>query len=91
MPRTKRQKVVALTKVKKQGKEAKGSWVEKVQEALDTYKNSFVLSFENMRSGPFRQIQLAMREDSKFFIGKNKVMRVALGNSSEDEYADNSH
>ena len=56
MPKTKRQKVVALTKVKKQGKEAKGNWVEKVQEALDTYKNSFVLSFENMRSGPFRQI-----------------------------------
>ena len=29
--------------------------------------------------------------DSKFFIGKNKVIQVALGRSPEEETADNSH
>ena len=91
MPLSKRQKVVALTKVKKQGREAKETVVEKVQEAVDTYKNIFVLSFEHLRSGPFRKIAQDMKEDSKFFIGKNKVLQVALGRTPEEEYADNTH
>ena len=32
-----------------------------------------------------------MKEDSKFFLGKNKVVQVALGKSPETEVADNSH
>ena len=43
-----------------------------------------------MRTGPFKKIQNAMR-DSKFFIGKNKVIQVALGRSPEEETADNAH
>jgi mRNA turnover protein 4 len=44
-----------------------------------------------MRAGPFKQIQKDMREHSKFFLGKNKVMGVAMGKIPEDEHADNSH
>ena len=91
MPRTKRQKVVALTKVKKKGKDAKDEAVESVQECLGAYKNAFALSFENMRTGPFKQLQRSMREDSKFFFGKLKVLQHALGHTPEDEHADNSH
>merc|ERR1712166_1095107 len=69
MPRSKKAKVVALTKTKKQGREAKENWVQLVQEAADTYKNIFVLNFKNMRTGPFREIQRSMRSDSKYFIG----------------------
>ena len=74
MPLSKRNKVVALTKVKKQGREAKEKLLESVQEAVENYKNIFVLSFENMRSGPFKHLAHTMREDSKFFLGKNKVL-----------------
>jgi mRNA turnover protein 4 len=74
MPKSKRSKVVALTKVKKQGREAKENLLENVQEAVEKYKNMFVLSFENMRAGPFKKLALSMREDSKFFLGKNKVI-----------------
>ena len=90
MPRSKRNKVVSLTKVKKKGREAKEEMVENIQQALTNYKRCFVLSFENMRTGPFKKIQNQMR-DSKFFIGKNKVIQVALGRSPEEETADNSH
>ena len=90
MPRSKRNKVVSLTKVKKKGREAKEEMVENIQQALTKYKRCFVLSFENMRTGPFKSIQNSMR-DSKFFIGKNKVIQVALGRSPEEEPADNSH
>ena len=89
MPKSKRNKVVALTKVKKQGREAKENLLEAVQEAIDTYKNTFVLSFENMRAGPFKLLAHTMRSDSKFFLGKNKVIQVALGRTPEDEHANN--
>jgi len=74
MPKSKRSKVVPLTQVKKQGREAKENLFESVQEAADKYKNMFVLSFENMRAGPFKKIAYNMKEDSKFFLGKNKVI-----------------
>ena len=54
MPLSKRSKVVALTKVKKQGRVAKENLVEKIQEAVESYKNIFALSFENMRASPFK-------------------------------------
>ena len=90
MPRSKRNKVVSLTKVKKKGRVGKEEMVESIQQALTSYKRCFVLSFENMRTGPFKKLQGQMR-DSKFFIGKNKVVQVALGRSAEEEPADNAH
>ena len=90
MPRSKRNKVVPLTKVKKQGRSAKEDLLENVQEAVDTYKNTFVLSFANMRAGPFKNLAHSMGSDSKFFLGKNKVIQVALGKTSEDEHGPNS-
>jgi len=74
MPKSKRNKVIALTKVKKKGRSGKEDLVEKIQEALDEYKYNYVASFENMRAGPFKQLAHNMRKDSKFFLGKNKVI-----------------
>ena len=59
--------------MKKKGREAKEVMVENIQQAIGKYKRSYVLSFENMRTGPFKKVQSQMR-DSKFYIGKNKVI-----------------
>ena len=91
MPKSKRNKMVSLTKVKKQGRAGKEALVEKVQDAVGEFKNSYVLSFENMRSAPFKNMQSQVHEHTKFFLGKNKVMQRALGRSPEDEVADNTH
>ena len=56
MPKSKRNKVVALTKVKKKGREAKEEMIEEIQKAVTTYKRCFVLSFENIRTGPFKKL-----------------------------------
>ena len=91
MPKSKRNKVVSLTKVKKKGRDGKEELVEKIQESLGAYKNAYVVSFHNIRAGPFKTLAHKMREDSKFFLGKNKVISIALGKSPEDEPADNTH
>ena len=91
MPKSKRNQVVSLTKVKKKGREGKEDLVSKIQEGLTEYKFQYVLSFQNIRAGPFKALAKKMREHSKFFLGKNKVIQVALGKTPEDEVADNSH
>jgi|UniRef100_A0A7S3MMV9 mRNA turnover protein 4 len=91
MPKSKRNKVVALTKVKTKGRAGKEELVTNVREAVEEYKNAFAVSYENIRSGPFKVIANTWRADSKFFLGKNKVMQVALGRAPEEEPADNTH
>ena len=91
MPKSKRNKVVNLTKVKTKGREGKEALIEKIQDCVGEYGHSYVLSFANMRSGPFKQMQNDLRADTKFFLGKNKVMQRALGAHPEDEVEDNTH
>ena len=90
MPKSKRNKVVNLTKVKKKGREGKEELVDKVQDCLEQYDHAYVISYENMRSGPFKKMQFMMNENTRFFLGKNKVMIKGLGRTPEDECADNS-
>ena len=54
MPKSKRNKMVSLTKVKSKGKSGKEELVDKVQDSVGQYDNSYVLAFDNMRSGPFK-------------------------------------
>ena len=91
MPKSKRNKVVALTKVKTKGRSGKEELVSNVREAVEEYKNCFVVAYENIRSGPFKAIGNQWRADSRFFLGKNKVIGVALGRKAEEEPADNTH
>lgn len=61
MPKSKRNKVVPLTKVKKRGMEAKEELVAKIQEAFEKFEFAYVVSFENMRSVPFKSMQTELR------------------------------
>ena len=45
MPKSKRNKVVALTKVKSKGRAGKQELQNKVREAVDEYRNAYVVSF----------------------------------------------
>jgi len=91
MPITKRSRVIPLTKTKKKRTKAiKTDLVEKIHKHLAKYNNVFVFQHENMTSVPFRKIQLEWR-DSKFFLGKNKLMKIALGRTEEEAYGENSH
>lgn len=90
MPKSKRNKIVSLTRTKKKGFELKSDLITKVKECIDEYANLFVFSVENMRNSKLKDL----REDwkhSRFFFGKNKVMMKALGKGPEDEYKENLH
>lgn len=54
MPKSKRNKMVSLTKTKKKGREGKEELVDKIQDCCDQYKHAYIVSYENMRSTPFK-------------------------------------
>ncbi|KAG4426293.1 hypothetical protein IFR04_000476 [Cadophora malorum] len=90
MPKSKRAKVIHLSKVDKKGKELTLKLFSNVRECLDEYQYCFVFSVENMRNTYLKDVRNDFN-DSRLFFGKTKVMAKALGSSPEDEYQPNTH
>merc|ERR1712168_1399595 len=92
MPKSKRDKKVALTKTqKKHGLETKQAMVDKIRTSVDKYPRLFVFAVDNMRNLHFQQVRQSWQEHSKFFLGKNRVMALALGRDEAEEYSDKLH
>ena len=65
--------------------------VDKIRSCVDKYPRLFVFSVDNMRNTHFKQIREQWKEHSIFFMGKNRVMSLALGRTEEEEYNDKLH
>jgi len=90
MPKSKRNRIVSLTKTKRKGHENKEILINAIRECVDSYKYLYVFSVQNMRSNKVKEIR-SQFHDSRFFMGKNKVMQIALGRSVEDEIKKDLH
>jgi mRNA turnover protein 4 len=84
MPKSKRAKLVSLTQVKEKRKELKGNLIERIRDCLEKYDDLYVFSYENMRTSVFKDVRQHF-SDSRFFLGKNRVMQKALGLDEETE------
>lgn len=97
MARSKRVRAVALTQTSKKTKDQKAHIIQDVRDAVDKYKDLYLFSYENMRSNKFKTIRMDFRENkdgesaggSRIILGKNKLLQIALGRTTEDEYGDN--
>ena len=78
MPQAKKNKLVSLTKTQPKSRDHKEFIVEKVHSYMKKYKNVYVLAFENMSTNNFKGLKEELT-DSKFMMGKNGVLRIALG------------
>ncbi|CAI9764504.1 unnamed protein product [Fraxinus pennsylvanica] len=85
MPKSKRNRAVTLSKTKKKGREHKENVVNAIRESVEKYDTVYVFTFENMRNLKFKEFRDQLKSSSRFFLGSNKVMQVALGRSAADE------
>mmetsp|Transcript_4993 Transcript_4993/g.12543 ORF Transcript_4993/g.12543 Transcript_4993/m.12543 type:complete len:248 (+) Transcript_4993:137-880(+) len=85
MPRSKRQRLVTLSKVSKKGREWKEGVIENVRDAVDKYPSIYVFRYKDMKNNTFKGLRDKLRDTSRFFLGSNKVLQVALGREPEDE------
>uniref|UniRef100_A0A6B2LHD1 Ribosome assembly factor mrt4 n=1 Tax=Arcella intermedia TaxID=1963864 RepID=A0A6B2LHD1_9EUKA len=83
MPKSKRAKVVHLTKTDKKGTPAKEALQANVKEALKQYLYIYIFRPQNMRNQTIQGIRTKLKPTSKIFMGKLKVMQVALGKHEE--------
>jgi mRNA turnover protein 4 len=88
MPKSKRDKVVSLTKVKKKSKSAKETLVESIREAVSVSKHVYLLEIENERTDLLQQVRAGLRP-GMVICGKNKLMQLALGVTAQTECEDN--
>lgn len=87
MPRSKKDKEVSLTKVRKKNREGKKALISEIRSCVDKYKALFVFTIEDMRSTHFTEVRQRFKANSRFFFGKNNVMAIALGKEPSSEYA----
>ncbi|KAF6164909.1 hypothetical protein GIB67_017112 [Kingdonia uniflora] len=76
---------VTLSKTKKKGREHKETIVNSIRDAIEKYNSVYVFSFENMRNLKFKEFREQLKTSSRFFLGSNKVMQIALGKTDSDE------
>ncbi|KAM0788017.1 hypothetical protein ACM66B_006216 [Microbotryomycetes sp. NB124-2] len=84
MPRSKRDRVVALTQTDKKGKEHKAELINQVRDLSEQFQYVWVFDVEHMRNNVLKEVRQAWK-GSKILLGRNAVMRKALGTSVEDE------
>ncbi|CAO3625608.1 unnamed protein product [Cunninghamella blakesleeana] len=86
MPKSKRTTVYNLTKTDKKGFEGKEKIIEEVQQCVDNYDYIWVFSVKDMRNTFLKEVRNDLKSSSRLFLGRNKVMAKALGNTAEEEY-----
>jgi len=90
MPKSKRDRLVSLTQTEKRAtRDHKSKYIQLVRETVDQHNSVYLFNYENMRSNKFKDVRIEFREDSRIFLGKNKLLQIALGRTREEEYSDN--
>lgn len=90
MPKSKRNKVVNLTKTKKKPKEKKDKLIDEIRESCEKFPRLYLLSVDNERNQFLQEIRKKIRP-SRLIMAKNKVMQLSLGLAPEQECADGVH
>ncbi|KAI9720979.1 MAG: mRNA turnover and ribosome assembly protein [Chrysothrix sp. TS-e1954] len=84
MPKSKRAKVVHLSKVEKKTKEHSQKLFASVQECAERFQYCFVFAVNNMRNNYLKDVRQQLPH-SRLFFGKTKLLARALGTTPEDE------
>eukprot|EP00301_Raphidiophrys_heterophryoidea_P023893 c7596_g1_i2.p1 GENE.c7596_g1_i2~~c7596_g1_i2.p1 ORF type:complete len:275 (+),score=89.84 c7596_g1_i2:44-868(+) len=90
MAKSKREKIYNLTRTQKKTRALKQTLIDTIQKAFDEYATAYVFEYGNLRSQYLKEIR-ATWSTSRFFMGKNRVMQVALGEGPNGECHEGSH
>ncbi|KDQ15022.1 hypothetical protein BOTBODRAFT_65689 [Botryobasidium botryosum FD-172 SS1] len=91
MPRSKRSKVVSLTKTDKKGREHKAEMITQIQANADKWQHVWVFSVGNMRNSALKDVRERWKGTGRMFFGRTAVMAKALGTTDAEEYKPGIH
>lgn len=84
MVKSKRARPVAFTQAKKKGNARKEQLINNIRECTDKYNLIISFRVQGMRNTFLKEIRQKMNT-SRFFLGRNKLMQLALGRDEETE------
>lgn len=91
MPKSKRNKVVHLTKVKKKGKDHKDDLMKQLEEYISKFKRVFLFEFDHTKSDRIMHLRLRLKEHGRIFAGRNSLVSVAFkstGSKTRSDYGE---
>lgn len=91
MPKSKRATIVPLTKTRSKTREEKDELINKIRDALDDYTDVYTFELSNIRTNILQQIREERRNDSRLFLGNNKLLMIALGRDDSSSQRPNLH
>ncbi|THH06882.1 hypothetical protein EW145_g3772 [Phellinidium pouzarii] len=91
MPKSKRSKIVSLTKVAKKTKEQKESLFTEVQENVDKWRYCWLFEVGAMRNTHLKTVRNLWKDSARLFFGRCAVMAKALGSTPEEEHKPGLH
>lgn len=91
MAKSKRNKIVHLTQVKKKGKDHKEDLMKTVEQYVTLYKRVFIFDFEQTSSDKILQLRIKVKDIGRVFVGRNSLISVtlkAIGSRTNRDYED---
>ncbi|RDB17835.1 mRNA turnover protein 4 [Hypsizygus marmoreus] len=86
MPRSKRAKLVSLTKVAKKTKEQKNAMMKELQENSEKWRYCWLFEVGSMRNAHLKTVRKLWKDSARIFFGRSAVMAKALGATPEEEH-----
>jgi mRNA turnover protein 4 len=92
MGRSRRQKVVALTAIRKRvvGRDGKQTLLNDIRTLVDNFENIYIFTTENMRNVKLKELRASWK-DSRFYFGRKRIAQVAFGRTKDTEHTDGLH
>ncbi|KAI9296258.1 hypothetical protein K502DRAFT_289773, partial [Neoconidiobolus thromboides FSU 785] len=75
--------IVSLTQVKPGTRKDKEELIEVIEECINNYSYIYIFKVENMRNSYLKEVREALKP-GRIFLGKNKIMQKALGQTESD-------
>lgn len=82
--------LVSLTKTDKKGLGFKQHCIDDIRNCIEKYDSVYLFSVFNMRNTLLKEVRGEWR-DSRFFFGKNRIMKLGLGTSDSTEVEKDLH
>ncbi|KJA23992.1 hypothetical protein HYPSUDRAFT_39112 [Hypholoma sublateritium FD-334 SS-4] len=86
MPRSKRSKLISLTKVSKKTKEHKNAMMNELQVNADKWRYCWLFEVGSMRNSHLKTVRKLWKDSARMFFGRGAVMAKALGTTAEEEH-----
>jgi len=91
MPKSRRAKVIPLTKTKPKTRSDKDNLIQNIRDAVEAYQHVYTFRVDNPRTTILQQIREERRGDSRMFMGNNKIMSIAVGRDVDTSIKPNLH